>query len=268
MNILRIIGFLCWASALLFSCKTKTDKVKTTYFFDTLVNQFPKYQVYEDYQLPLPIEIFEQIKNKYKHSYEFLADKYNEIVLQSWKQAIILGIYTADIAYNAEYYMTTDVIKYSELCSKISDELCIESSYSMNFINRLENNINNKDSIISITNLAYYQTCKILDEQQKNNILPFVVFGGWLETLNIISKCTKNDTIILNIAINKIDKLIEFLNDSKIETTAYHFQKEIDKIIVSLEKLNKKYKQYKEQATLHKINFFEDIEKLKNDILG
>lgn len=267
MNFHKLI-FFCLCAGFLFCCKTKTDNVKTTYFSDTLVNQFPKYQVYEDYNLPLPIEIFEQIKNKYKHNNDCLAEKYNQVVLQSWQQAIILGVYTADIAYNAEYSMTTDVIKYSEFCSKISDELSIQSSYGLNFINRLENNINNKDSIVCITNYAYFQTCKLLDEQQKNNILPFVVFGGWLETLNILSKCNNSDTIILNIALNKIDKLIEFLNDSKIETTAYHFQKEIDKIIISLEKLSKKYNQDKEKGSLNKINLIEEVEKLKNDILG
>jgi len=251
----------------LFSCKTKTDNIKTTYFSDTLVKQYSKYKVYEQYQLPLPIEIFEQIRDKYNYSSICLADKYNKVILQSWQQAIILGVYTADIAYNAEYYLSTEVIKYSQLCSKISDELSIKSSYGLQLINRLESNITNKDSIIFITNNAYYETCKNLDEQQKNNILPFVVFGGWLETLNILAKCSITDTTIINMAMGNIDKLINFLNDAKIETSAYHFQKEIDNIIASLERLNKKYHKNKEQGTINKINLFDELEKIRKDIL-
>ena len=91
-------------------------------------------------------------------------------------KALFLGIFTSNLAYCTILENGQKSVDYSDMASYLSSELMIEDAYGQEFVKRLENNIDNFDSLVIITNEAYYETCNFFELNGLNNVLPFVVY--------------------------------------------------------------------------------------------
>lgn len=223
-----------------------------------------KNQVYLQYNLPLPIELFEFIRNKgaFKPTVLTSIISGNGYLFDTQK-AILLGIYTADLAYCSVLENGQSTNNYTAIASSISSELFMENAYGSQFVHKLEQNIDNADSLIIITTNAYYETCNYLEQSGVINVLPFVIYGGWIESLYIICNSVSNkiteDIIkqeILSVQPD-IDKIITYLYDVQIETSAYKYNDELKVFIKDLEELNRLFEAYKLNQTTENYNFIE-----------
>ncbi len=270
-NISIISILICF----LFSCgnevnqDNKNEKIKLD--LDTNLN-LDKNKVYENYSIPLPIEIFEFIKNKQYFSEKYLSNIIDkDLYLTDIQNATFLGIYTSDLAYCTIFKNTQKSIEYTNIASYLSNELYIKDSYGKKIKKRLEKNISNPDSLIIITNNAYVETCNFLEQRGVKNLLPFVIYGGWIETLNILTyseseKNTKDDINNLIISMQKdIDNIITYLYDVQVETSAYHFNEELKIIINDLKELNRLFDNYKIDKNNDNFkNIIKKIHKMRN----
>ncbi len=258
-----------------FHCAENNNTQKINKIYIDTINNLNKNQVYEQYDLPLPIEIFNFLREKDEFRLDILTNiiSKNTYITQI-QTASYLGIYTADLAYCSLLENGQSVIDYTEISGYLSNELLIKDAYGRQLKQRLENNINNVDSLIIITNEAYLKTCNYLDYNKIDNILPFIIYSSWIESLNIIinseSDNIKIKTIqdeILNTQVD-IDNIITYLYDVQVETSAYHFNDELKIIIKDLQELNSLFNTYKiEQSDTNYQLIFDKISKMHSKIL-
>lgn len=171
------------------------------------------------YPLPTAFEVTEMI-NKIEASYivglsneTSNVDKY----FTDKDQAINLGVYSADLSYASTYNMKQDVMNYMEASENLIKELGITGAFSMEFVNKVEANINNKDVLVDLISGSFYDTYEYLVKNNKEDLSLLVLAGTWIEAMYIscnISETVYNNPDLVKIILHQkssLDKLIELL---------------------------------------------------------
>jgi hypothetical protein len=161
------------------------------------------------------------------------VDKY----IPAKSKALNLGIYGADLSYASTYQMKQETMNYLKVSKKLIDELQITSAFNVEFAQRVEKNIDNKDSLIHIISDSFYDTYEFLVNNGKDNTSLFVMTGSWIEGLYITTQMaviSKDNNDILKIIANQkepLAKLMELLQP-------YSADKDISEIIAALKPLS------------------------------
>jgi hypothetical protein len=151
----------------------------------------------------------------------------------NFKQAINLGIYGTDLGYLNVYDQIPDVISYFTVIKKLSQELGIDDALQVDIIEKIENNIDNEDSLLFYLTGTYRQFDSYLKKNKRRDIGVLIITGGWIESLYILSHSavdSKNRVLINRLGEQKhpLDNLIEILSP-------YYYQsKEFSELIDSL----------------------------------
>lgn len=141
------------------------------------------------------------------------VDKY----IPAKSKALNLGVYGADLSYASTYQMKQETMNYLKVSKKLIDELQITSAFNVEFAQRVEKNIDNKDSLIHIISDSFYDTYEFLVNNGKDNTSLLVMTGSWAEGLYITSQMvivSKNNADMLKIIANQrepLAKLIELM---------------------------------------------------------
>ncbi len=139
-------------------------------------------------------------------------------------KAINLGIYGADLSYASTYQMKQETMNYLKVSKKLIDELQISSAFNLKFAERVEKNIDNKDSLIAIITDSFYDTYEFLMNNGKDNTSLLVMTGSWIEGLYLttqMAQVSKNNADIIKIIGNQKDplnKLMELLQPNTADT--------------------------------------------------
>jgi hypothetical protein len=150
----------------------------------------------EYYQIPSPDEMFGFIKESgLKFNGELLnpiqnADSYSD----PQKQALNFGIYSADLAYTAAYEEFNETTKYFGTIQKMAELIGIASAFDKSLIERAQNNLDNADSLVAITNTSYFAVVDYLDQNEQGDKLGIIAAAGWLETVYVVANTTNFDT--------------------------------------------------------------------------
>ena len=160
---------------------------------DKLVNNFNKAkQVF--YALPSPIETLMLIKRSGANYDEEILNptenisNYNTTVAR----ALNLGIYSADLSYTSLFDQTQTSIKYMSASKRLADELGILNAIEDATVQRLETNINNRDSVLDIISDSFTNSNAFLKENDRAETAALIVTGGWLEGLYIATKLAQS----------------------------------------------------------------------------
>lgn len=103
-------------------------------------------------------------------------------------KAVNLGIYSADLSYVATYIQKQETMHYLETSKRLIDELEITSAFNRDYIQRVESNIDNRDSLIHIISESFYDTYAYLHKNEQDVTSVLVVSGSWIESLYITSQ--------------------------------------------------------------------------------
>jgi hypothetical protein len=267
----KIILFISIIEILFSFCSTNKQQNNDIKLKDTL--SINKSSIYKRYSIPLPIEIFREINKNYRFGEQCLTPLPNkETTYSQIKDAIMLGIYSADLAYCSVLENGQTTLNYSDACGFFAKELRIEDAYNTKYIDRLKNNINNTDSLIIITNNAYSQTCNLLENYGFHNIMPFVVYSGWIESLYLTfcsmpDSLEKTDFVKQIISKVKISTLINYLYDVQIETSAYYYNDQLRSLIFNLLKIQHLFKQHLKGKNSYQ-EIIERISKEKKELVN
>jgi len=170
------------------------------------------------YQIPSPDEMFGFIKQS--------GLKYNKAALNPVQnagsytdpkqQALNFGIYSADLAYTAAFEEYQESIKYFGSVQKLADQIGLSSAFDKSLIERVQNNLNNADSLVAITNTSYFSVVDYLEQNEQGGKLGLVASAGWLETVYIVAntaKYGKDKAAIERLADQKLtlDNLLAYL---------------------------------------------------------
>ncbi len=269
------IGTFLFLSALLLtsSCKSRNTSQKPVSSTDLPLEkkQDLKKQVQEFlYPLPTSMEVVQMlqdigisyiigISNPVEN-----VDKY----MSSHSKAIALGVYGSDLSYASVYNMQQDVISYLDAIKKLASELYLQDVYNESIINRINNNLNNKDSLVNILTNVLFDSYNKLNQNGKGDIALLMVTGGWIEALYLTTHVSANSydnyELVKIIADQKtsLDKLMDVLNERKDVPV-------IQDLINTLQPLKKLYDEAGDSMTEKQLkDISTEVEKIRNKLLG
>jgi hypothetical protein len=190
--------------------------------------------------IPSPLEISMIIKESGGDYDEKLLNsndnisKYNS----SFKKAINLGIYGADLGYVNIYNKSTDALAYLYSIKKLTEELNIGQFYDFNTIKRLATNSENIDSLLYITTSNFQKINSFLHEKKRSDQSVLILTGGWLEGLHITCEIAKrNDNATLQekigeqkVVLDQLLLLVSYFKDDAGMTMMFEELKELQKV--------------------------------------
>lgn len=219
----RILLFAV-AASVLGACSSEEDAENNNVVVtDTVqeVDNTDETQVY--YQIPTPNEFFSVIKEVGGSSRPELMNPVanSEKYVETRFKAINFGVYSADLAYASCYEIGKSALEYFKAVRKMGDELDISAAFDESIFNRIEENLANGDSLVTISNESYFDAYNYLEENDRGNVLALVVAGGWLESMYIVMNLAgdykDNNQLIHRIAQQKLtlDNVIGFMDKYK-----------------------------------------------------
>jgi len=269
-SVIKACLFLFIAVFTFFGCKTKQEKEPAA--TEVTEKDPDKEAVIEEisgYPLPTSFEITKML-NDAKAPYILSICNTNENVgnyfLQKEK-ALNLGVYGADLSYASTYNMKQETMLYLEASRRLTDEMEISTAFNQTFIERIENNLESGDSLISIISDSFYDTYDYLTTNKKDKIAILVMAGSWIEGLYIttqIALTAGDNTKFLDIITHQessLKKLLEII-EPLIEDD------DVSEIHGGLIDLNKIYDTIEEELTEKQLEEISNsIETLRNKIV-
>jgi len=144
--------------------------------------------------------------------------KYNKAILNSpdntskynstYKKALNLGIYGADLGYTNIYGENAEGIRYLSSIKSLANDLSIGQFFDIKTIGKLAANSNNLDSLLLVTTRNFNAINHYLQEQNRANLSVLLLVGGWIEAMEIMC-----DAASQNI---KSKELVERIGEQKI----------------------------------------------------
>ncbi|MBL4655786.1 MAG: hypothetical protein JKY33_08190 [Bacteroidia bacterium] len=194
------------------------------------------------YSIPSPIQIASLIKNSgANYNGEVLNPASNVENYYSTNSSIALnlGVYGADLGYCCMYDKTQDAISYLTATKKLSDALGILGAFEVATMERFEENLDNKDSLIHIVSESFRMSDTYLKENERNSLGALVLTGGWLEGLYLSAKIVELHP--LQPIITRIGEQKKSLGNLILLLKQFEAEKQIPDLIISLEELQKEF---------------------------
>jgi hypothetical protein len=140
--------------------------------------------------LPSPLESAVLIKSAgARFDRRFLNPVENtKLYTTNKSQALNLGVYTCDLSFASMYDQTQLIIDYMNAAKKMADGLGILDAIQQSTIDKLEENINNKDVIIETISETFLNSNSYLADNDQPAIASMVLLGGWIEGLYIATQ--------------------------------------------------------------------------------
>jgi hypothetical protein len=127
--------------------------------------------------------------------------------------ALNLGIYSTDLSYASLFDQTPASIKYMTASKKLAEGLGILNAIDDEIIQRLEENVNNRDAIMDIISETFLNTNSILEENDRVAIGTIILVGGWIEGLYI-------STSLVDEIGSSDNELVERIIDQKLSLSS------------------------------------------------
>jgi len=163
------------------------------------------------YSLPSPLETAMLIKSAGATYDEELLNPVENTsnYTTNRSMALNLGIYTTDLSFASLFDQTQTSIRYMNAAKQMADGLGILDAIDNNTIERLEENVNNRDVIMDIISETFMSSSSFLTENERPALASIVLVGGWIEGLYIASNLVGDAPIEDN-------KLVERIVDQKL----------------------------------------------------
>lgn len=200
------------------------------------------------YSIPSPAELASMIKVTGAKFDKAVMNPVSNVTKYTTNEskALNLGVYGADLSYASTFDQTQESMQYMGICKKLADGLGITNAVNENTVKRLENNLNNKDSLLSIISDTYMETDMYLKSNDRASTAALVVAGGWVEGLfisvNVANNNKSNTDILERVADQKVilDNLLGLLESYKSDAAVSAFISDLAALKTALAKAGQK----------------------------
>lgn len=217
------------AGLILTGCKTEPKKEK-------MELELENFEISEDvlddistakkifYSLPSPLETAMLIKSAGADYDQTLLNPIENAgnYTTNKSMALNLGIYTTDMSFASLFDQAQTTINYMNSSKKMADGLGILDAIDDNTVQRLEENINNREVIMDIISETFMSSSSYLKENERAAIATVVLVGGWIEGLYIATQLVDENNIQNNELVQRVyeqklsfDILQKLLNQHK-----------------------------------------------------
>ena len=176
------------------------------------------------YSIPSPIETTSLLKSAgAKYNKNFLNPIENLSKYESVKsKALNLGVYGSDLSFTSIFDQTQESMLYLRCTNTLASKLGISGAFDEKTTERIESNMENRDSLLGIISDSYWTADAYLKDNGQPGISALIIAGGWIEGLYIatqIANTTKNEAITTRIGEQKLslDNLVALLDSHKSE---------------------------------------------------
>ncbi len=215
-----IVFILIFSITTFFSCNSEESQSSLPEENETVDNNAPSLFKIEDklFSIPSPFQVTELFKKeKIPYSPSLLNPVSNlSNYTTSYKQALNLGVYGANLGYLNMNEQIQGAAKYFAAVRTLSQDLGIMNTFNEKLIKRIEANSTNKDSMIFIISTAFRNADSYLMDNKRSDVSVLILAGGWIESVYYLTqtyKETENSEIINRIGEQKhpLINLIELL---------------------------------------------------------
>ncbi|GAB4292611.1 MAG: hypothetical protein Kow0068_17860 [Marinilabiliales bacterium] len=186
-------------AGLLYNCKSESETQNVEDIIDDaidveddLADDFNKAkQVF--YSLPSPIETAMLMKRagaKYNEEYLNSVDNLPNYTTNK-SMALNLGVYSADLSFASMFDQSQASIKYLTATKKLAEDLGILNAIDQKIVKRMEENVNNRDSLMEIISETFMNSNSFLKENDRAETAAVILVGGWIEGVYIATKITQ-----------------------------------------------------------------------------
>ena len=102
------------------------------------------------------------------------VDDYQSIV----EQSLNMGIYGADLNYATVFDQTTETMLYLQCARTLGNELGMEQVFDEETIDRIDWNLEIKDSMQVIITEIFWEMNSYLEEEDRESISTLIIVGG------------------------------------------------------------------------------------------
>lgn len=147
------------------------------------------------HSIPTPVEMNVLIRSSGASYYGDVLHptSHYDTYTTSYKKALNLGIYGADLGYLNIYEKTGTSIDYLKTIKDLSDDLHVGQFFDFNTLQRLAASSDNSDSLIIVSTMNFNKMNKYLREQKRGKVSVLIITGTFVEGLNIASQIVKNN---------------------------------------------------------------------------
>jgi hypothetical protein len=155
-------------------------------------------------------------------------------------KAINLGVYGADLSYATVYNIQQEVINYLDAIRSLANELNMSGIYDETLYNKIKDNFDNRDQLVSILTGAFNDTYNYLAENDQQALALLVVGGAWVEGMYITTHVSEAAYQVAGISKNLIEQKKSFELYLEI-TKPYETDPLISDFILKMEPIKKVY---------------------------
>lgn len=192
---------------------------------DTLVQNMENFESQTYYLIPSPEGLFSFIKDgKLKFSGQVLNPTNNiDNYIDTRSKELNFGIYSADLAYVASFNKYQESVDYLNTVRTLSDEIGISAVFDQNLIGRIDNIIDDQDSLLRVTSDSYMSIVRYLESSDRKKSLALIVTGGWVESIyvvvNLVDSYNQDAKVISLLASQKhvVSNLFSYLEQMKFD---------------------------------------------------
>ena len=148
------------------------------------------------YSIPSPIETTILIREGgLKFSNDLLFPE-NELMPFSKKTstALLLGVLSADLNYAMVYEKQKETSRLLEEVIKLAKQINLSAVINDKTKDRIDNNINNRDSMQIIISDQFWEIDNMLKENEDHDLAALLITGGWIEGVHIACGLSLIDT--------------------------------------------------------------------------
>ncbi|SFE28936.1 hypothetical protein [Thermophagus xiamenensis] len=124
----------------------------------------------------------------------------------SYKRALNLGVFSADLGYINSYDKSNIVVSYLLAVKNLADGIRVGQFFDFEALKRMATNSSNLDSLMQMSVSSFNQMDSYLRNQNRSNVSALIITGAWIEGLyiasNVIDK-TNNDELISRLGEQK-----------------------------------------------------------------
>jgi hypothetical protein len=190
------------------------------------------------YNVPSPIEMARLIKKAGSYYNKELLNPLNNRTkyISNEKMALNLGVYGADLSYARLYDQIQVCIDYLKHIRKLSESLGIPDEEGAATVGKLQDHMENRDTLLQIIAETYSHTDTYLKENDRESTAILVLIGGWVEALylavNTIDMDNPHHEILERIAEQKysLSNMIELAKGYEHDEAVAYYRPKLEKL--------------------------------------
>ena len=225
-----------------------------------------------DYPIPTSFEVTNMLQRaKANFVFDITNDPENVINYETnWQKAMNLGVYGADLSYSSTYNRQEETTKFLDASRKLVEDLNISTAFNKSMLDRIERNLENKDSLILIVTESFYETYNYLNRNGEEKTSLLVIAGSVIEGLHITSQLIissdYNDDLMVVLANqkNQVKKLVELMD-------AHADDENVNRVLPKLRYIDLFFDQLGPDDIINKAQFndiYESIKEMRATVVG